>query len=374
MKFIFYTNIAFEDWNWENSIKKGIGGSETSIVEMSWRLAARGHDVTVYAPIPKGSPNEWRGTKWYRYEKADFKQEGVWILYRCPEIIDKFIPKKKNQTVWLLWQDWDYTTLTPKRNERVDHHITLCQSHGRYILRKYPFITKDKIWLSSNGIKFNLIQEIEKEKIPRNPLRIMHASSPDRGLLQAIKIFRHAQEFVPDIELHAFYGFNNLNKLIKDTPNAPIARKAQEIKDLLKSTKGVIFHGRVSQPDLYREWFKSGVYIYITDFFETSNIASQEAQAMGAIPIFSPVYAQGENIKHGIGVEGKSEDPLTVARAAAEVTRLTLQPELQEQIRKPMMEWARKRFDWENFVIQWELEAQEKRKEFEKLFEFPKQL
>lgn len=374
MKFFFYTNIAFEDWNWENSLTKGIGGSETSIVEMSWRLAARGHDVTVYAPIPKDSPNEWRKTKWYRYEDADFTQEGVWILYRCPEVVDKFppIPKRHKQKVWFLMQDWDYPDWE-KYIENTDKVITLCQAHGKYTLKNHPSIGR-KLWLSSNGVKTDLIQEIEKEKIIRNPLRVMHASSPDRGLLQAIRIFRHAKEFVPELELHAFYGFDNLDKLISDIPNSPIAKKAQEIRDLIQATPGVVFHGRVSQPDLYREWMKSGIYVYITDFFETSNIASQEAQAMGAVPVFSPVFAQKENIRHGIGVEGKSEDPLTIARAAAEVVRLALQPELQEGIRYPMISWARKRFDWEVFVTQWILEAQEKREEFEKQFDFPEQL
>jgi glycosyltransferase involved in cell wall biosynthesis len=137
---------------------------------------------------------------------------------------------------------------------------------------------------------------------------------------------------------------------------------------------GVTFHGRVGQRELYKEWLKSGIYIYETNFFETSNIASQEAQAMGAVPVFSPIFAQKENIKHGIAVEGNANDPLTHARFAAELVKLATQPELQELIRKPMMAWARKRFDWENFVTQWELEAEGKREEFEKLYDFPVQL
>lgn len=374
MDFIFYTNIAFEDWDYDNSVKKGIGGSETSIVEMSWRLAAQGHNVTVYAPIKKTTKKDWRGTTWLRYEKADFKKKGIWILYRCPEVIEKFSPitKRKDQIVWLLWQDWDYPTLTEERIVNYDHHITLSKAHGRYMLKKYPTIGK-KLWLTSNGLKLDLIEEIGKEKIARNPKRLMYASSPDRGLRQGLVSFHKAYEYMPDLEFHAFYGFNNLDKLIKSQPNSPFAKLKDEIMKLLDHP-GVYFHGRISQPQLMREWYKSGIYIYETNFFETSHISGMEAMACGAVPIFSPVYAQGENIKFGIGIEGNSDDPLTQARFGAEIVRLASQPQLQEQIRPEMIAYAKQRFNWENFVNQWVCEAAGKRGEFEKVFDYPVQL
>ena len=45
MDFYLYSPVAFEKWDWRNSVEKGIGGSETSHVEMAWRLVARGHKV-----------------------------------------------------------------------------------------------------------------------------------------------------------------------------------------------------------------------------------------------------------------------------------------------------------------------------------------
>ena len=45
MDFYLYSPVCFEKWDWRSSVKTGIGGSETSHVEMAWRLAARGHKV-----------------------------------------------------------------------------------------------------------------------------------------------------------------------------------------------------------------------------------------------------------------------------------------------------------------------------------------
>jgi hypothetical protein len=80
-----------------------------------------------------------------------------------------------------------------------------------------------------------------------------------------------------------------------------------------------------------------------------------DAQALGAIPITIPYWAVGENVQHGVFIQGDaSTDPLTRARFAFEVAKLACDPEKQESIRHPMMHWARRHFDWERFVDQWE--------------------
>lgn len=375
MKFIFYSPVAFEPWDWRNSVEKGIGGSETSHVEMSWRLATRGHEVITYAPIPKDCPGEWRGTKWYdinKIKEKDFEQEGIWILYRCPPVIDIFKPieERKNQKIWFMMQDWDYPNWTEERIHNCDRIITLCKAHGRFTVDRHPLIKKN-LWLTSNGIKIDLIEETEKKGLERNPYRIMHASSPDRGLKQALISFRKAKKMMPELEFHAFYGFNNLEKLAKGRNSFRLI--IDDLKKLLDQP-GVTFHGRVSQNVLYEEWLKSGIYIYETNFFETSNIASMEAQAMGAVPVFSPIFAQAENIQWGTPIYGESFDPETQSRFAIELVRLAKRTQLQDKIRPDMMAWARKRFDWEVFVTQWELEAEGKREEFERRYDFPSQL
>jgi glycosyltransferase involved in cell wall biosynthesis len=358
MKFIFYSNVAFEEWDWRNSVEKGIGGSETSHVEMSWRLAARGHEVITYAPIPSDCPGKWRDTIWKRCEEVDWSQKGIWILYRCPEAIDNFPVERDEQTLWFMMQDWDYLSWNEERKAKLDLVITLCQAHGRDVIGKHPDL-KDKLWLSSNGVKVDLIKKIEGEYLKnggfpkRNPHKIIYASSPDRGLKHVVKSFSRAREYIPTLELHAFYGFDNLDKI-----DAPWAKKtAKETRKLLESP-GVVWHGRATQEDLYKEWLSAGLWVYQTNFSETSCITCMEAQALGAIPIYNPIYALRENVRSGIPVEGDAYgDPLTQARFSAEIVRLATYPDLQEEIRIPMMREARKRFDWENFVTQWENKA-----------------
>jgi glycosyltransferase involved in cell wall biosynthesis len=362
MDFYFVSPISFEPWDWRNSVEKGIGGSETSTVENAWRLARRGHNVTSYANVPADCPGEWRGTKWLPLEAVDYSQPGVWVLYRCPDLIDKFDHSRSDQVIWLCAQDWDYPTLRGERLRHLDRLMVLCRSHEKFLHRTRPEL-RDKTWVTRNAIKGDLVAEIEAEgPVERNPKRIMYASSPDRGLKSALRIFQRAKEFVPDLELYATYGFDNIDKLI-----AQGATRFQVLKDeclALVEETGAKFLGRLTQHQLYREWRKTGLNVYCTDFFETGWITGLESQALGAIPVFSPVYAQGENTKFGSAVIGHPDDEGTIARFAAEVVRLATSPALQEQIRGPMMAHVRENWDWEQFVWQkpgenWEQAAEE---------------
>jgi len=354
MKFILYSPVAFEPWDFRNSVEKGIGGSETSHVEMAWRLARRGHEVKTFAPIPDDCPGEWRGTKWYPIDKVDWNEDGVWILYRCPEALDNFTEDHPGKTLWLMNQDWHYPQMTEERSKKLDKMMVLCEWHKKYCLETHPYLPEEKYMVTSNGLKPELLEEVERENIERNPYRIMYASSPDRGLANVIRAFAVAREFEPRLEFHAYYGFNNLRKL---TGNPRLQMLADECERLMQRTPGVTFHGRVTQNELYREWCKTGLWVYRTDFQETSCITSMEAQALGAIPIVSPVAALDENVMFGEAIEGYADDPMVGARFARAIVYWS-NPKKQAEVRRGMQTYIRKRFDWEVFVGAWIKEAE----------------
>jgi hypothetical protein len=56
MNFVFLSVPTFEPWDWNNPDLVGIGGSETSHIEMSNRLSDRGHEVYSYGPTPFKEP------------------------------------------------------------------------------------------------------------------------------------------------------------------------------------------------------------------------------------------------------------------------------------------------------------------------------
>ena len=365
MQVTSYHPPTFRNFNFRTPDDEGIGGSETAVIEMAGRLASRGHDVVVYAPtewrqttistgrysavVPEYRTDP-RGAQWTHCDNVDFTREGIWILNRCPEMLDYFTLDHPGQQLYLLSEDVWYQTMTPERAAKLDRYICLCESHAWTIRQHYPYLA-DKVCVGANGIRMELIREIQKDPPVRNPHRMIFASSPDRGLLPLLKIFRRARWWVSDLELHVYYGFNNIDAIIAQSGSVCPQKilKDEVMKEM--DQPGVTWHGRTPQPELYRAFFASGMFVHPSNFTETNFINCQEAQAMGAIPIFKPVWAAGEYIQHGVLIHGDAyTDPLVQARYAGEIFRIASQPELQEKIRAEMMPWARSRFTWERSI------------------------
>jgi glycosyltransferase involved in cell wall biosynthesis len=466
MRIVIATFSAFEEWDWRNPETQGIGGSETAQIELARRLARRGHDVTSYAPIPADctdDPNDGHPVKWRHFKELckdpaqlkpgvptdkiewNLKDPGHWIIFRQPSVGD-CIPTREDTRIAQTWQlvaedvvyfNADGTpAFTEERCARFDKIWALCPTHAQYLAEAFPFMA-DKIDVSSNGIEVDRIEKLfalphdpivgyvgdePVEQIAlgkaaddqfkawnglRNPMRLIWASSPDRGLEALLHIFRRAVEFEPALELHCFYGFDNWDKVIgaaqvrngvclNEKTRAGIAREKfhitsgetvpddtpidvnfvrykypmqygqvasvqenmkKRITDLIESTPNVHWHGRINQPQLWLEFAQSSMWVYPTTFTETSCCTCMLAQALGAIPITNRFWAVGHNVEYGTFVDG---DPMAKdgtqhmvrARFVQAILGYARDREWAEAIRAEMMPWARQRFDWENTMVQ----------------------
>lgn len=360
-----YHPVHFEEWDFETPDKRGIGNSETAQIELAWRFAERGWKVFSYAPVPWTGEREWRGTTWMPLEDADFSAPGYWMIFRHPPTLDKFTGDRSRQMLTVVSQDESYGSWNDERVAKLDKLFALCGAHRESLRADHPGLY-EKTVVSSNGIKMGLIRQLDEDMNPpiakilprygveRNPHRIMWASSPDRGLLNLLKIFRRVREWVSDAELYIAYGFNNIDKLISMGPEYASFARAKEQILREANQPGVYWLGRVSQPELLREWAKTGLLVYPTTFRETSCATIMEAQAMGAIPVVSPVWALWENLCEGTIVDGDPNDDLVRGWFVGEAYRLMATPGLQDQIRPLMMEQARFRFNWERQIDKYE--------------------
>jgi len=354
MDIYFYSPLAIEPWDWRNTVDIGIGGSETSHVELAWRLARRGHNVISYTVTPPDCPRHWRGVEWKHIDEADFSQEGIWIIYRTLDPIKNFKPKKKNQIIWVISQDVDCTGWDDELAKNIDFLFALCKTQLDYLVTKHPKI-QDRIKIFSNGVKVDEMREIEKEGVPeRNTKRLMYASSPDRGLIELLKIFRRAKEYDNELELHVYYGFDNIDMLIEKYKGRSGSKNWEKTKENFEKAikqPGVFYHGRIGQKQLYREWFKAGIWCYPCEFEESSCISCMEAQTMGAIPITNPYWALKDNVRYGIFLPGRPKsDALVRAKYVNAIVRVANNPQMQQKLRKEGMIRTRFIFNWANMA------------------------
>jgi len=356
-RFIFVSPIHFEPWDFRSPDTTGIGGSETAHIETARRLAAMGHEVISYAPVPDDCPKEHEGVTWRHIDDADHSLDGIWVISRAPDYVHKLENLGARQTPWLVCQDVDYSHRRGIRPVRVNDYaaydiiFALCPYQLNYLQRKYPELER-RFCLSRNGVRTDLIEKIEAEGVERDPLKIIHTSSPDRGLLPSLHVFKRVREYINNVEFYSAYGFDNMRKRIKE-----IADQADEIEKKLNDTPGVTWGSRQPQEALYRHFLSSSHYLYITDFPETSCISCMEAQCMGAIPISSSLWALGDYVQWGKMIHGTVEHSFTLTQAAMALTEQIAKqlefPDEVEQYRQDMMKWAREMFSWDRIAEQY---------------------
>jgi glycosyltransferase involved in cell wall biosynthesis len=395
MRLHIYSGNRIEPWDYRNVFEKGIGGSETSHVELAIRLAKRGHKVTSYTQLPAGSNHHTcYGVEWADLTWANFESEGLWIIYRQPSIGAQL---PEGCRAWLVCQDVFYPDWKPEDVAHFEKIIGLCPRHLQYLRDLDPSIA-DKLVLSGNGVNVERIERAEQthecsrcgvsfsrnndlsllgyrqciacdykmfeakgagkdwpepDKHRRDPKRLIWASSPDRGLKELLDIFERAREQVDGLNLHIFYGLDNIEKICGGDRTKYPWRESWKQYDRALAMKGVVWEGRIGQERLAVEYLKSGIWCYPTWFQETSCISCMEAQSLGAIPITNPIWATGYNVKHGIFIEGTPSDRLVLSRYVDAVVRVALNHEGQEGMRSIMMPEARQRLSWETVADQW---------------------
>jgi glycosyltransferase involved in cell wall biosynthesis len=389
MKFIFYSPAVGGPWDW-SSLESGVGGSETFHLEMAMRLARRGHEVISYNSKPDPSCfSEDVGVDWRDLTALDSPycsvdqsrwstcaDRGIWVIQRDPRFIDRAGPRLPTPgpgKLWHVYHDVGYPPHdTPERMARYDRIIALSAFHAEYlrnmghqnVTASHGGIAVDRMCDLSARIAVDRLNDLTLElsaapAMDRDPARLIYASAPERSLLPLLRMFARAKEHVAALELHVYYGWEGYDRQLAQDFTGRWAREKAEMLRLLEQP-GVTWHGRVTQTELWMAYLQSGIWVYPTEYPEVCCVTAMEAQALGAVPIFTPTWALQDHVFAGIKLDGAcSEDRLAQARFAYEIVRLASSPAAQDAVRWRMMAEAGAQFDWENVCDQFEQMAAE---------------
>lgn len=99
-----------------------------------------------------------------------------------------------------------------------------------------------------------------------------------------------------------------------------------------------------------------GVVIHNCHFGEINCISAIKAQAWGAVPVVINYAALETTVQYGIKVKGDIYEPEVREKYKDKLIWALKNPNWQEEVRKPMMVWARNTFTWDKVAIQWSAE------------------
>lgn len=288
---VIYCGFTVHEWNPELFMKKGFGGSEEAVVNLSKHYAKRGFNVEVYANVgPMRVEHE--GVMWKPFwefnpnNKADFM-----ILWRSPKMCDYDLNADK---IFIDLHDViNPGEFTKDRLKKIDKVFVKTEFHKSL----FPNIPKDKFVVIPNGQNIDDFKELEKD-----PMLIINTSSPDRSMEAATEIFSRVKEQVPEAKFYWAYGWD-----VFDAANAGDNEKKEWKNKLDKQMKeaGVFQLGKIPQHEVAELYEKAAIYLYPTEFAEIDCISVKKAQLAGCKVIATDFGALDESIQHGVKIHSK---------------------------------------------------------------------
>jgi glycosyltransferase involved in cell wall biosynthesis len=309
MKIVIWTGPAWETWG-PMSVVNGIGGSETAAIQMATQLSVLGHDVAIVGQVEECTFLQVRYIKCgSAKEFPDEEREcDVFISSRDRSAVRQVRPKAKLTVLWMHDLHMGEDALEEMLD--FDRIFVLSKYALQYALGCYPHVPESKYFVTRNGISPPLFLRVgesldDVRPVVKQGCKAIYSSSYDRGLDRLLTMWPKIRKMEPEAELHVYYGFNTAEKQAEAIGRISDRLTLDFFKARLASMAdlGVVSHGRVGQRELARAFLDSALWLYPTNFHETSCITAMEAQAAGAYAVTSNLAALPETLRMGYFVE-----------------------------------------------------------------------
>lgn len=285
---VILARTGIEVWD-EDSLKTGIGGSETAVIEMAKRWGSAGYSVTIYGDV--NEEKKFGNVTYLPGDQINFSDSfDIFISWRNVGIFKEADIQANRKYLW-LHDVPDPAEFTRSVWESFDKVVVLSDYHRQLL----PDVPDEKVYVSRNGIDTDLMDSL-RDKVKRNPKKVIYASQPIRGLEFLLDSWAVVKESDKSSELVWAYGWDNYDIMIKRGigTNEFKAKMNEKMEKL-----GVKQLGRLSKEELYKEFLSSGIWAYPCTYPEINCIVASEAQYAGCYPISTGIAALAETQKGG---------------------------------------------------------------------------
>lgn len=347
---VFYCGHTAEPWG-PHTGKTGSGASEKMVVEMAKRLAKNPKlNVSVYCTL-HCDEGDYDGVHWKHsanYNPHIYRD--VLIIWRVPAILEQMPIRAGRIYVWM--HDCGHDAYWTKPVISRLHKVIFLSKFQRSL---HPSVPEEKVYYSRNGIDLER-HLLVPSRLPKQK-KIVFMSSPDRGWINAIRLFHQSGLQKKGWTLHMFYGFakhwrryaskqgfGHVVELNKETNLFAYEDKCYDLCD----GQHVINRGRVAWDEMAKELHEAMIWLYPTRFDEISCVAAMEAMAAGCVCMTTDQAALKETLKGYPGWANLSEiKPENWGHYLRSVAQVDVSPQAEF--------WAEhaKRFDLDALAKSW---------------------
>lgn len=293
--------------------KRGLGGSESCVIQMSREMTKLGFSVTVfnacdeedakpgwyddveYVPLHQ-MPNNTRTFDVVLASRTcyPFMKEGQAVherndgMYLGPGY-DLITKDAKWKMIWMhdTFMQGDLWLEELLVEDHVDEILTLSDFHTSYVLnchhgkRRNFEMMKNKVYVGRNCMTRYLDDDIDITQKDRN--LFVYNASVSKGMTVLLDdVWPKVRQHIPDAKLKIVGGFYRFRE--SHGPDEQ-EKKWMALRETNEGKNGVEFTGIIRQDEIARLLADATWFIYPTEFPETFGISTLEAQAYNCVPL-----------------------------------------------------------------------------------------
>jgi glycosyltransferase involved in cell wall biosynthesis len=330
--------------NWNPKGDKRISGSEYMAINLAKEFINFGYRVFIIGSFYNDKENINYQCIYEEIEYIDYKFFSEFCLKYIIDflIVSRYVSDLiyyNNVKSVYLWVHDPLPIMFDNNSRCIQNHkekfkgiITVSKWQRDNIIKELNIPEKNFI-LSRNAI---YLERFTNKKINKIPYRFIYASAPDRGLDILIKYIPKIKEKYPETTLEIFV---NKNEVDIDT-----TKKINELSY-------VNMNERLSQDEICKEYLKSDIWFYPTEWPETYCITALEAMAAKCL-VVSVDYCGLGNVIEGKGIICKSPVSENIDNLLQKLFFTLDKPQLKKHFIEKAYNWAIKQ-TYEQLAEEW---------------------
>jgi glycosyltransferase involved in cell wall biosynthesis len=279
-------------WTGRDLVEKGVGGSETWVIETARWIQREGtYRVVVFCRC-QGEETfedvEYRPIEGFGKFVAAMEVQTC-IVSRYSEYVPMAIAGHA-ENVYLILHDIGPTGSIIPLSPKLKKIWCLTEWHKGYFLQNFPQCAD-----RTDVLGYGLDLEKFNGGCAKTPYSFIYSSFPNRGLLPLLQMWPKIKARWPAATLDVYSDIEGewVNRVAKEEMAAIRAL-------LLGGLEGVVVHGWVSKGELAAAWRRAEVWLYPCVFAETFCLTALEAQAAGVLVVCPPLAA----LQDTVGIRG----------------------------------------------------------------------
>jgi predicted O-methyltransferase YrrM len=328
----FVADGGWGPWTGSDILTKGVGGSETYIIEIArWVQASGQYDCYVFCNCP--GREVFEGVTYLPISMyptyITYNTVYTSIISRYSEYVPVTIEGAVDN-IYLVLHDLGPTGVVIPQHSKLKKILCLTDWHVSYFLQAFPMFKgiTESFYYGVDTARFKPSLKVKNSFI--------YSSFPNRGLLPLLQMWPRIKAALPDAVLNVYSDIEGdwVNRVAKD--------QMDEIRRLLADgMDGVVMHGWVSKGELADAWSKADIWLYPCIFQETFCLTALEAAATKTLAIGAPLAALQETIgNRGILIPGEPMSQKWQDKAVEEVLRAVQDNSRKSALLEANYQWA----------------------------------